>query len=216
MKKTLFIATFFVVAAIFSYGIRGYVQKNEVLRTGIKYFFDDIATRHSEDGLLIGSSSIRYMDQSKYLHCGIWLNRGIGNADIPALRRYLLFSPLSISPKRIVVYTGENDVRRGASPEKTVYDYIRFLSMLRDKYPESELHVIAIKPSPARKQHWDAFYRVNNSIETHISKMENTFFHPADWAEVFYDSPLIFKNDGVHLADEGYRVLVKGINELCQ
>ena len=216
MKKILFAVTLFVAVAIFSHVIWHHIQKNEALRTGIEYFFDDIFTKHPESGLLIGSSSLRYIDQSKYIHCGTWLNRGIGDSDISTLRRYLFFSPLSISPKLIIVYAGENDIRRGASTEITIDSYIRLLSMLRNKYPESELHVVAIKPSPARKRYWDSFYRVNRNIEAHIRVTEKGFFHPGNWAETFYNSSLSFADDGIHLADEGYMDFIKEINELCK
>jgi len=215
MRKTIFIATLLIAVPIFTYGVWYYIQKNEALHTGINYFFDDIGTRHTEDGLIIGSSTLRYMNQSRYLNCGMWLNRGIGNAEIPTLRRYLFFSPLSIYPKRILVYAGENDISHGTSPERTAENYIQFLSLLREKYQESELHVMAIKPSPTRKKHWNDFYRVNKIMETHILGMENAFFHPTDWAETFFSSSLSFTEDGIHLSDEGYIVFVKGINELC-
>jgi len=216
VKKFLVTGTLLIAAAVFSYIAWSHVQRNEVLIAWIKYFFEDIAANHQEDGLLIGSSSLRYMDQSRHMQCGTWLNRGIGNSDIPALRQYLSFSPLSISPELIVVYAGENDVCRGAPPEITAENYILLLSMLRNKYPESELHVIAIKPSPARKQYWDGFYSVNKNVEAHVRGMEGTFFHPMDWDETFYGSPLSFVDDGVHLTDEGYIYFLKEINELCK
>ena len=216
IKKIPLAATVIAAIAVCFYGTWRGIQKNETLRTGIKYFIADIATVHTEDGLLIGSSTMRYMDQYKYLNCGTWLNRGIGGTAISTLHLYLSFSPLSASPRHIVIYAGENDIVRGVTPEMTVDNYIRFLSRLREKYPESVLHVIAIKPSPARKRHWDGFYRVNSSMEAHLREIEKAFFHPGDWAETFYDSPLSFTGDGIHLDADGYIEFIKEINEICK
>lgn len=143
----------FVVASL----VCMWIYRREVARTTIRHIAEDGFFSQRQNNLMLGSSSIRRLYSDRYLACGTWLNRGIGAALIASIERYLRISPLTISPANILLYAGENDISEGGRVESIVDSYTQLIGHLRDNYPQSNLHVIAIKPSPSRVGDWSAF-----------------------------------------------------------
>jgi len=191
------------------------ITKNEVVSSYIQYVFEDITTEHGNKNLMLGSSTIKKLNQKKYLNCGRWLNRGIGNSTISNLSTYLSVSPLSINPSQILLYAGENDISRGLSSDETTNTYKKFLSYLSSEYPDSSIHVLAIKPSPKRQAHWSKFSTVNNTLEAELKDMENVTFHTHPKGEQGFGNSS-FIDDGIHLTEEGYSMLTAGLREICK
>ena len=191
------------------------VLNDEVLSSQFKYILEDATTEHGSKNLMLGSSTIKKLNQKKYLKCGTWLNRGIGNSTIANLRTYLKISPLSISPSQILLYAGENDIDRGLSVRETTTIYHKLISTLRLKYPDSSIRILAIKPSPKRHQHWNKFAALNDTLEANAKDMENVTFHTNPKGETGFDISS-FIDDGIHLTEEGYFTLTAGLGETCK
>lgn len=191
------------------------VLKNTELKTSIKYLYKDALTPHSNRNLMLGSSSIEQFKPEQYMDCGAWLNRGIGSSTIATVKRYISLSTLSISPSNILLYVGENDIPKGLVTAEIIKQYKELLLYLIAKYPSSELHVIAIKPSPARQLHWDEYYLINEAIEEFLSNKPGAYFHTPKWDTPKLEQVAEFTTDGIHLTDHGYSIFSAGVNEQC-
>lgn len=191
------------------------VTKSEVLLTTTNYVFLDRFLAHENYDLLLGSSTIRRLDPDKYLACGTWLNRGIGNSTIPDLAHYINMSSLSIKPSNIILYAGENDLNRGVSIEKTISSFKQLVKNLMARYPNSGIHIIAIKPSPNRRNRWGEFNAFNDVLDSFSRKLIRVHFHSfKKWKKQYNLSS--FVGDGVHLTDEGYFTFTLGFNATCK
>ena len=192
-----------------------FVMKDLVRSTQIEYFLSDLTTEHGSKNLMLGSSSIRNLNQNIFLQCGSWLNRGIGNSTVSDLSTYLKFSPLSINPPHILLYAGENDISKGMSTSETVNTYKDLIAYLVKEYPNSNIHIVAIKPSPARRSFWTAFTAVNDKLEDLSKELNSVYFHSHPEGNSGFGNAS-FVADGIHLADEGYIMFTSGINKACQ
>lgn len=191
------------------------MKNNEVLKTSIKYIYEDVLLNNNDINLMLGSSSIVRLNHAEYISCGDWLNRGIGGATISDISNYIALSPTLIMPSNILLYAGENDISDGLSVAQTVYEYEKLLTNIIQKYPSSELHIIAIKPSPAREKFWKKFNMVNESLEKYLNHMQGSQFYTPNWGARLSGNTEAFLNDGIHLTEKGYTIFTSGINELC-
>lgn len=188
--------------------------KKEVNRTTVSHLFNDLWGGKDQTNLLMGSSSAAQMKTDKYLECGPWLNRGIGSARLPDLARYIKYSPIRATPRHIMIYAGENDVSAGLAALAVLETYTQFIASLTQRFPDSHLHILAVKPSPRRQQHQQTFERLNKELEMLAESLKNTSFYPAAWSPS--DIALAFQADGVHLNDFGYHLLTSEFNQSCR
>ncbi len=188
---------------------------SEVSSTTIRYLFLDIFIEHKKYDLLLGSSTIKRLNQDKYLACGVWLNRGIGNSTVSNLNNYIRMTYLSIEPSRILLYAGENDISRGMSVDKTIDSYKKLVQNLIYRYPDSDIHIISIKPSPKRHGNWKEFNALNDLLEVFSGELKRVYFHSyKKWQKEYSQSS--FVDDGIHLTDEGYYTFTLGFNKTCK
>jgi len=162
---------------------------------------------------MLGSSSIARLNPKEFIPCQFWLNRGIGQATISDINMYITISPIMITPTKILLYAGENDASTELPVNKIINEYRNLLKNIQQIYPDSELHILAIKPSPARKQYWMKFKAVNHSMSKYIKTLPKVTFHKSNW-EVTTDNQ--FLDDGIHLTKHGYITFTSGIKELCK
>ena len=178
-----------------------------------RYVISDFFNSDKNVNLLIGSSTIMRTKNS-YLHCGKWLNRGIGGSKVDNLKKYLFFTPLNIKPEKIVVYAGENDVAFGVNTSDVVEGICGLITNLIDKFENVDIYLIALKFSPSRKRHWKKFNEVNGMLKNIYKKDDNVNFL---WAgELNRLNTAYFVSDGVHLNEYGYEVFYYRINALCK
>lgn len=212
IKVSVAILLLFTVFAIFFYK----VKNNEVISTTLLYVYQDFFVEADKpNNLMLGSSTIRKIDSKKFLACGPWLNRGIGNSTLSVLENYLSITPLAIIPAKILLYAGENDISRGDSIESTIHSYKELIQSLLVEYPGSDVHIIAIKPSPKRRKYWESFGIVNSALDVFSTESNNVYFHSYSNQEEGYGLSS-FASDGVHLSEEGYSVFTTGFNKGCK
>ena len=209
------LAAVVIILLVSIVSIYQFVVDDEVQSSTLSYLIDDAMIDGGNRDLMLGSSTIKRLNQHQFLKCGFWLNRGIGNSTISSLRSYLSLTPLSINPSKILLYAGENDISKGISVTETIEAYKRLVKILLNKYPGSKLHVIAIKPSPSRRIHWNEFSMVNNSLEIYAKEFSQVYFHPHPTGSKGFNRES-FENDGVHLTDQGYSIFTIGINKVCK
>lgn len=214
VRIILFITLSIVLVCVL-YSSFKYIQRNEKIRVTILYLAQDIVEPRQKKDLQLGSSTMARMDAKKHLSCGNWINRGIGNSQIDDISTYLSLSFLSVDPSKILLYAGDNDIAAGKSLEQTITEYKDLIQVLRNKYPESDIHILAVKPSPKRFDKWNNFIRLNQFLQNYASVTPKLYFHPQDWQQFFAKPILEFEKDGIHLSEPGNSALVREFNSKC-
>ena len=160
--------------------------------------------------LFTGSSSIRlWTDLAKDFNNPNILNRGFGGSQIIDLIENFDQVILTYHPKKIVIYSGDNDIEAGKSAEIVFGDFCTLYGMIRAKLPNTTIYYIAIKPSLSR---WDKVLEMKKA-NTMINEFLNYKQHGA-FVDIF--SPMIgvngkpyekwFVEDGLHLNETGYQL----------
>ncbi|MEN8125999.1 MAG: GDSL-type esterase/lipase family protein [Bacteroidota bacterium] len=172
--------------------------------------------------LFTGSSSIKYWkDLVKDFNNPKILNRGFGGSQIIDLIENFDQVILQYHPKKIVIYSGDNDVAAGKSAEIVYGDFCTLYGMIKAKLPNTEIYFIAIKPSLSRWNKVLEMKKANTMINEFLNAEQKAAF-----VDIF--SPMIglegkpakdlFIKDGLHLSDKGYslwvKILAPYINEL--
>lgn len=158
--------------------------------------------------LMLGSSSIRYFPES--MSCIAPLNRGIGGASIADVRSYLLLAPSRNHIQHIWLYAGENDLVYGDSVAQVQQQYAALIKALRQQYPDSQLHLFALKPAPARTQYHAAFQQLNHWLAQQAARQPWLFFYQVNWDTAAH-MPW-FQQDGIHLTHTGYQHFMEPFN----
>ncbi len=163
----------------------------------------------SQEGILFtGSSSIKFWkDPAKdFNNCKI-LNRGFGGSQIIDLIENFDQVILKYHPKKIVIYSGDNDVQDGKSAEVVFGDFCTLFGMIKAKLPDAKVYYIAIKPSLSRWSKVLEMKKANTMINEYLNSKSYGYF-----VDIF--SPMIgtegkpckkwFIEDGLHMTKEGY------------
>lgn len=163
--------------------------------------------------LFTGSSSIRmWKNPAQDFNNPKILNRGFGGSQIIDLIENFDQVILKYHPKKIVIYSGDNDVEAGKSAEIVFGDFCTLYGMIKAKLPNAEVYYIAIKPSLNRWNKVIEMQKVNTMIHEYLNTKSNATF-----VDIF--SPMIdisgkpsekwFMEDGLHMTDEGYQLWTK-------
>jgi len=163
--------------------------------------------------LFTGSSSIRFWKNPvKDFNNTKILNRGFGGSQISDLIENFDRVILKYHPKKIVIYSGDNDIQDGKSAEVVFGDFCTLYGMIKGKLPNTEIYYIAIKPSLSRWSKVLEMKKANTMINEFLNTKPNAVF-----VDIF--PPMIgldgkpdkkwFIEDGLHLSDEGYQLWTK-------
>ena len=163
--------------------------------------------------LFTGSSSIKFWkDPVKDFNNPNILNRGFGGSQIIDLIENFDKVILKYQPKKIVIYSGDNDVQEGKSAEIVYGDFCTLYGMIKAKLPDAKVYYIAIKPSLNRWAKVLEMKKANTMINEYLNTKANGTF-----VDIF--SPMIglegkplkkwFIKDGLHMTDEGYQLWTK-------
>ncbi|MBX3243746.1 MAG: hypothetical protein KF685_04760 [Acidobacteria bacterium] len=158
--------------------------------------------------LFTGSSSIRMWTslRSDFPKLNV-INRGFGGSQLNDL---VFFAPkivIPYKPKKIVIYSGENDIEAGRSPEDVLADFQAFLA-IRDKHlAGTPVIYISMKPSILRWAIWPNMEKTNSLIKTEAAKHKKVTFVDISTAMLGTDGKPpadLFISDGLHLSRKGY------------
>jgi len=173
----------------------------------------DQKTNKEDLVVFYGSSTIRLWSQLETdLPEYNTLNLGFGGAFIHSLTHYFdtLFEDLR--PKVIFLYLGGNDLTLGFSADKIISEISSFIAMIHEKFPETVIYNISIKPSFERKKD----LMVIEDINSGVTQLANTLphFNQLGLYEhlIGQDNQIIkevFLQDGLHLNALGYKLLKK-------
>lgn len=155
-----------------------------------------------------GSSSIRMWSSLEDDFPGIAvLNRGFGGSQIRDATWFAEELVVQYRPRQVVVYSGDNDIDAGRTPEQVLADFRAFVARLRRDLPDVPIAWISIKPSLARAEQIDEQRKANAMVKSAAAGMRRV-----DFIDVFTSMldangnprPELFIDDGLHLNAAGY------------
>jgi len=180
----------------------------------IRRFETEDAVKPPSPGAILftGSSSVvKWSSLSKDFSGLPVLNRGFGGSTWRELNHYFLRVVPQCRPRAVVVYEGDNDLAMGRTVEECVADFEAFRSLMKIHLPGVPVAILAVKPSPSRRQFQQAQERLNSTIRERVATAPNWEF--LDVASVLVDDKgqpqtRFFENDQLHLNREGYALWV--------
>ena len=167
--------------------------------------------------LFIGSSSIRFWDSlEEDMEPLEVLNRGFGGAQISHVIHHFEDIVKPYNPKAIVFFCGTNDLTALKTPEETLNDLKKFLSLVRNGFGNIKVYVIGIKPSVDRL-YLDKEERTFNNLINSLAS-EDTYLEYINVWDSMLDKngermPQLYLDDGLHLNDEGYELWTKLVRD---
>jgi len=168
----------------------------------------DKADPPPEGGIVfVGSSSIVGWNLAKHFPDLPAINRGFGGSKLADSVHFADRIVVPYKPRLIVLYAGDNDIAAGASPEAVAADYAAFLAAVRAELPEVWVAFIAIKPSLARWALVDKMREANALVRGACDADPNAVFVDIHAPMLGADGrprEELFKEDGLHLSEEGY------------
>lgn len=169
----------------------------------------DSKTPPPQDAVLfVGSSSIVGWDTQKWFSDIETINRGFGGSYVIDSVYYADQIVLPYKPRTIVFYAGDNDTADTKSPEMIFIDFKAFVAKVRNSLPNTKIIAVAIKPSIDRWRYWPKMQQTNALVSDYCQKQTNMYF--ADVSKVMLDGAGqprkdIFKGDGLHMNEVGYK-----------
>jgi lysophospholipase L1-like esterase len=165
--------------------------------------------------LFVGSSSLRmWKDLETTYKTYNSINRGFGGSNLEQAIYYADDIIFPYQPKQIVIYSGENDIAEGTSPEITFDRFKILFKLIRKKLPEVFISYISVKPSVSREKWMPQMIYTNELIKSYLSAQAKTSFidvyHPMLQPN---GKPMndIFLADNLHMNSKGYEIWKKAI-----
>ena len=194
-------------------------NKDETFRDEINEFKRLDNENFPEKGkiLFTGSSSIRFWDSlEEDMEPLEVLNRGFGGAQISHVIHHFEVIVKPYNPKAIVFFCGTNDLTALKTPEETVHDFKKFLSLVRNEFGNIKVYVIGIKPTVDRL-YLDKEERIFNSLVSSLASDDAYLEYINIWDPMLNQDgsrmPELFIEDGLHMNEKGYEVWTKKVRE---
>lgn len=145
------------------------------------------------------------------MSCGDSVNRGFENGLASNVKSYLDYANY-LELENIVVYIGENDLFYGATTDTVLSDAGSLLEFLQENAPGRKIAFMSVKPSPARMRFHVVFSNFNRRLSQLVSEFNNASIIPLHSIRM----PDYYMDDGVHLNENGYRLLASYVNQFCE
>lgn len=151
-------------------------------------------------------------------------NRGIGGDTTGGVLRRLKTSVLDISPSKIVIMIGINDINGGINTEEIIENYNKILSKIKEELPNTKVYCMSILPLNKDLENYTTI-NVDKSLEiikkTNIAIEELAICYEYEFVNIFNsfadDNGYLCKElsiDGIHLTPEGYSKWTAGVKPL--
>ncbi len=157
--------------------------------------------------LFTGSSSIRMWETLENdMNPLPVINRGFGGSTIPEVIQYADRIVFPYEPQIIVFYCGENDIHEKALPQIVFQNFKKFVGMVNEKLPNTQIVYLSMKPSLDRWDEWRSFQVGNGMIKQFASSQEKVHYLNVGMMMMENEKPdsNIFIADGLHLNEHGY------------
>jgi lysophospholipase L1-like esterase len=158
--------------------------------------------------LFTGSSSIRMWETlEKDMAPLPIINRGFGGSTTPEVIQYIDRIVFPYEPQIIVFYCGENDIHEKTLPQITVQNFKKFVGLVNEKLPDTEIIYLSMKPSIARWDEWDSYRTGNLMIKQFTNSQDKVHYLNVGRTMLVkgeIPDPNIFIEDGLHMNKHGY------------
>lgn len=204
---------FCALVAIAIVAICVYVLSNKQM---VSYWYQDRLRDETSYTLFLGSSSIARLPENKVTQCEPTVIYGFENGVAEDIQTYLKFAKLQ-NVERIILYIGENDIAHGEAFSVTLSQVNEIITELLE-FPELNISLMTIKPSPRRARFHSEFIQFNQSLEEYWSKsgiLKNQGGRLSFIPFHLIDRPVYYSQDGIHLNNAGYNALSLMINDAC-
>ncbi|QCM11043.1 lysophospholipase [Agrobacterium tumefaciens] len=110
-----------------------------------------------------GSSSFRMWNSlTEDMNSLDAVNLGFGGATFLSAVHYMDQLLVPLKPQRTLIYFGENDIASDGQTAETAFrNFLTLTDRISETLPQTQLYILAIKPSPARWIYRDEFERFN-------------------------------------------------------
>jgi lysophospholipase L1-like esterase len=119
--------------------------------------------------VLTGSSSIaRWNNQAEEALAPLTvIPRGFGGSIMNDVVHYIDRVAIAYKPRAILIYEGDNDTDPGGFiPLPMILEQLRtIIDKVHTELPETRIYVLAVKPSPLRREAWERVQRLNTAYE---------------------------------------------------
>ncbi|HDP35549.1 MAG TPA: hypothetical protein ENN29_10620 [Candidatus Hydrogenedentes bacterium] len=158
--------------------------------------------------LFTGSSTAKMWQVAQSFPHAAALNRGFGGSQYADLFRFADKILGHHRPDVIIIYSGDNDINAGKTPEWVFADCAGAVERFRLLAPSSRIVILAIKPSGSRWEQYPSMQSANSLIENYAAVHDGVSY--LDLGALLLDErgrpdPLYYLDDALHLSDEGYR-----------
>ncbi|MCF0069078.1 GDSL-type esterase/lipase family protein [Dyadobacter sp. CY261] len=145
------------------------------------------------------------------------INLGFGGSTLAACVWFFERIMTSVtSPRRFVIYAGDNDLGDGRHPTEVLLFYRQLISLIRARFGDVPCFFVSIKPSIQRWEIIGSIRMANDLILEEIEKDAQQHY-----IDVFpmmvnyqgYPRKSLFEEDGLHLSAGGYAIWKKLIND---
>ena len=143
------------------------------------------------------------------------INLGFGGAYIDSLSKNFNLLIDFLNPKAIVIYLGGNDLNLSLSPEEVIFKIKKFVEKINEKYPNTNIGYITIKPSVERKNKLSDIKKINEGVKLIANDFPNLVYIDV-YNKLLVKGEVTSKfllQDGLHLNKEGYKVLTRAVKE---
>jgi lysophospholipase L1-like esterase len=160
--------------------------------------------------VFIGASSIaRWTNLAESFPDQKVVNRGFGGSEMAHAVQYVGRAVLPHAPRVVVLYSGENDLNRGVTPETVFASYKKFYDTVHGALSNTRLVVISLKPSLLRWKLRNEMHATNKMIRTHCAAAKNCVYvdvWPPMLGKDGTPKPELFVEDGLHMTPAGYTI----------
>ena len=210
MRRVTMIVLATIVAATMGLHAQQPIDPNRWESTIQKFEAEDKQSGPAKGGIVfIGSSSIaRWTNLAESFPNLKVVNRGFGGSEMSESAKYASRVVVPRAPRIVVLYTGENDLNRGLTPDAVANDFSAFASTVRTSLPATRIVVIGLKPSLLRWKLRDAMHETNRMIRTRCAADRNCVYvdpWPSMIGKDGTPKPELFVEDGLHMTPEGYK-----------
>jgi lysophospholipase L1-like esterase len=164
-----------------------------------------------------GSSTIVRWDLKKYFPDLVAINRGFGGSQMADARYFVGRVVIPLRPKTVVVYSGDNDLARGDTPEKIAAEFRELCRLIHAQLPETRIIVLGVKPSLARAHLLEKQRTVNRLLQKLCENDPRLRFVDTEKLMLRADGSIrkeLLAADGLHLSEEGYRLWTETLRPL--
>jgi alpha-galactosidase len=158
--------------------------------------------------VFVGSSTIRMWDTLAQDFPGVpVLNRGFGGSQLADAVHFADRIVIPYRPRLVMVYSGDNDLNAGKSPERVLADYRALVEKIHAALPQARIGFLSIKPSPSR---WKlaAQMKEANALVKAYSATDPRLFYVDTFTPMLRPDGTpraeLFREDMLHMNPQGY------------